>query len=76
MCAKANGQDTQLKCSRKGKVEQRQKIVLLKSMERLDNKGHIVAKEDLFTTIELFQTLHSKGIHSMSTIRTNRVGLP
>jgi hypothetical protein len=50
VCAKANRQDTRLKGSRKGKVEQRQKIVMLKSVEGLDNKGHIVAKEDLFTT--------------------------
>lgn len=74
--ARANGQDIDLRGSKKGEVKQGQMIVLLKIVEGLDNKCHIVAMDNLFTSIELFQTLYAKGIHSTCTIRTNRVGLP
>ena len=45
-------------------------------MEGLDNKGRIVAMDNFFTRIEMFQTIYYKGIHSMGIVRTNRVGLP
>jgi hypothetical protein len=50
--------------------------VVLKLMDGLENEGQTVVMDNYFTSIELFQKLHVRGIYAIGTIRANRIGLP
>jgi hypothetical protein len=49
--------------------------VVLKLMDGLENEGRTVVMDNYFTSIELFQKLHVRGIYATGTIRANRMGL-
>jgi hypothetical protein len=50
--------------------------VVLKLMDGLENEGRTVVMDNYFTSIELFQKLHVRGIYATGTVRANRIGLP
>jgi hypothetical protein len=41
-----------------------------------ENKGHVVAMDNYFTSVRLFKDLLGKGIYATGTLRSNRVGIP
>jgi hypothetical protein len=45
-------------------------------VEGLENRGHIVAMDKKFASIELPLNMESRGIHGMETIGSNKIGLP
>jgi hypothetical protein len=50
--------------------------VVLRMLEGLWNRGHLVVMEIFSSSIGLFKELLSKGIYACGTMRSNRVGLP
>jgi hypothetical protein len=50
--------------------------VVLKLMDGLENEGWTIATDNHFTSIDLFQKLHVKGIYAMSIVRSNKIGFP
>jgi hypothetical protein len=50
--------------------------VVMKLMEGLEDEGRTVVMDNYFTSIELFQKLHVRGIYATSNVRSNRIGLP
>jgi hypothetical protein len=49
--------------------------VVLNLMDGLENEGRTVVMDNYFTSIELFQKLHVRGIYATGTIRSNQIGL-
>jgi hypothetical protein len=47
----------------------------LNLMDGLENEGRTVVMDNYFTSIELFQKLHVRGIYATGTIRSNQIGL-
>jgi hypothetical protein len=45
-------------------------------MEGLENEGRMVVMDNYFTSIDLFQKLHVKGIYATGMIRANQIGIP
>jgi hypothetical protein len=41
-----------------------------------ENKGHVVAMDNYFTSVGLFKDLLDRGIYATRTLRSNRVGIP
>jgi hypothetical protein len=50
--------------------------VVLNLMDGLENEGRMVVMDNYFTSIELFQKLHVRGIYATGTVRSNQIGLP
>lgn len=50
--------------------------VVLKLVEGLENKGHVVVTNNYFSSVGLFVDLLKLGIYATGTMRCNRVGLP
>jgi hypothetical protein len=50
--------------------------VVLRMLEGLWNRGHLVVMDNFFSSIGLFKELLSKGTYACGTMRSNRVGLP
>jgi hypothetical protein len=50
--------------------------VVLNLMDGLGNEGQILVMDNYFTSIELFQKLHMRGIYATGTVRANRIRLP
>lgn len=50
--------------------------VVLNMTQDLQQTGALVAFDNFFTTVSLMSNLHSKGIFSVGTVRSNRKGLP
>jgi hypothetical protein len=41
-----------------------------------ENKGHVVAMDNYFTSVSLFKDLLDRDIYATGTLRSNRVGIP
>jgi hypothetical protein len=50
--------------------------VVLKMVDGMDNKGHVVVMDNYFTSVGLFKKLLDKGIYATGTVQNNRIGLP
>jgi hypothetical protein len=50
--------------------------VVLKLMDGLENEGQTVVMDNYFTSIELFQKLHVRGIYATGTVWSNQIELP
>jgi hypothetical protein len=50
--------------------------VVLKLMDGLEIEGRTIVMDNYFTSIELFQKLHVRGIYAIGTVWANRIGLP
>jgi hypothetical protein len=44
-------------------------------MDGLEDEGRTVVMDKYFTSIELFQKLHVRGIYATGTVQSNRIGL-
>jgi hypothetical protein len=51
------------------------KGVVLKMVDGMENKGHVVVMDNYFTGVGLFKKLLDRGIYATGTVRNNRVGL-
>ena len=45
-------------------------------MDGLENEGRTVVMDNYFTSIELSQKLHVRGIYATGTVWSNWIGLP
>jgi hypothetical protein len=50
--------------------------VVLRLVEGLENKNHVMVCDNFFTSVGLFMELKNMGIYATGTMRSNRVGLP
>lgn len=50
--------------------------MVLKLVEGLENRRHVVAMNKKLTSIELLKTLVEKGVYGTDIIRANRIGFP
>jgi hypothetical protein len=50
--------------------------VVLKLVDGLEGKNHVVVCDNFFSSIGLFTELASRGIYATGTMQSNRVGLP
>jgi hypothetical protein len=50
--------------------------MVLNLMDGLENEGRMVVMDNYFTSIELFEKLHVRGIYATGTVQSNRIGLP
>jgi hypothetical protein len=50
--------------------------VVLKMVEGLDGKGHVVVTDNYFSSVGLFTDLATREIYATGTMRSNRIGLP
>jgi hypothetical protein len=50
--------------------------VVLKMVEGLDGKGHVVVTDNYFSSVGLFTDLATLEIYATGTMRSNRIGLP
>jgi hypothetical protein len=50
--------------------------VVLKMVDGMENKGHVVVMDNYFTGVCLLKKLLDRGIYATGTVRNNRVGLP
>lgn len=59
-----------------GRTKTRYIFFVLNFLEDLENRGHIVAMNNFFTSVELPMKMESKGIHETDTMGPNTIGLP
>jgi hypothetical protein len=50
--------------------------VVMRMLEGLWNRSHLVVTDNFFSSIGLFKELLQKGVYAIGTVRSNRVGLP
>jgi hypothetical protein len=50
--------------------------VVVKLIEGLEGKGHVLIIDSYFSSVGLFKELAERDIFTTSTMRANRVGLP
>ena len=50
--------------------------VVLKMVDGMENKGHVVVMDNYFTGMDLFKKLLDRGIYAIGTMQNNHVGLP
>jgi hypothetical protein len=49
--------------------------VVVDLLDGHENKGHIVAMDNYFTSVGLFKVMLSRGIYAIGTMHSNRVGI-
>jgi hypothetical protein len=42
----------------------------------IEGKGHVIAIDNFFTSVDLFKELTEKAIYATGTLRSNRIGIP
>jgi hypothetical protein len=50
--------------------------VVMKLVKDIEGKGHVIAMDNFFTTVGLFQELAEKTIYATRTLRSKPVGMP
>ena len=50
--------------------------MVLKMVEGLDGKGHVVVTDNYFSSVGLFTDLAAREIYATGTMRSNHIGLP
>lgn len=50
--------------------------VVIRLLDGLWNRWHVVTMDNFFSSISLFTSLLSRGVYATGTVRANRVGLP
>ena len=50
--------------------------VVLKLVEDIYEKGHVISMDNYFSSILLFKELFLRGIYTTGTVRINCIGLP
>jgi hypothetical protein len=50
--------------------------VVLKMVDGMENKGHVVVMDNYFTSVGLLKKLLERGIYGTGMVRNNHVGLP
>ena len=62
--------------SSQGNEDNLAEAVVLKMVDGMENKGHVVIMDNYFIGVGLFKKLMDRGIYATGTLCNNRIGIP